>query len=418
MKIAVLGAGISGIGAAWLLAQKFEVHLFESESRLGGHAHTVRVQESDRSIPVDTGFLVYNEGTYPNLIGFFETLGVETAESDMSLSIQVKNKNLEWSGTNLNTVFGQRLNLLRPRFYKMLLEILRFSKEASTNLVLSRRHAWSLGDLLRERKYSREFSTDYLLPIGAAIWSTPEGRMLEFPAATFLTFFINHKLLEVNNRYQWRTVKNGSINYVERAAKQIPHIHLSTPVTAVERSGDKVFVKTVNGSQEFDKVVMATHAPITAKILKFESEREESILKSFQYEENQTILHTQSDFMPKRKLCWSSWNVLGTQSNDRDHKVSLTYFLNKLQPLQAKQDYFVTLNPNQPISSQLREFQYSHPQFDQKAIRAQRDLPSIQGNGGVYFAGAWSRYGFHEDGLLSAVNVADLLGVPIPWRKL
>ncbi len=415
LKIAVIGAGISGLGSAWLLSQKHEVHLFESESRLGGHAHTVMINESDRSVPIDTGFLVYNEVTYPHLIAFFKALHVETVSSDMSLSVQVKDKKLEWSGTNLNTIYSQRANILKISFHRMLLEILRFGREAEANVHLSRRHAWTLGELLNQRQYSRDFRTDYLLPIGAAIWSTPEERMLDFPAATFLTFFINHKLLQVNDRPVWRTVKNGSIQYVQKAAAAIAKIHLSSPVLAVERLAGKVFVQIKGERLEFDRVVLATHAPITAKILKNQSDHEKQILSAILFEANRTLLHTDATLMPQASRCWSSWNVYGSASLER-RNVSLTYYLNKLQALPTQQNYFVTLNPSREVQGVLREFDYSHPQFDQAAVRAQRDLPSIQGQGGVYYAGAWSRYGFHEDGLLSAVNVAALMDISPPWK--
>ncbi len=418
MKIAVVGSGISGLGAAWLLSQKHEVHLFESENRLGGHAHTVNIDENANSrIPVDTGFLVYNELTYPHLVQFFKALNVTTVDSEMSLSVQVKSKNLEWSGTSLNTVFSQRKNWVRPRFYKMLFEILRFGREAEENLSSSRRHAWSLADLLRDRKYSHGFCTDYLMPIGAAIWSTPETRMLDFPAETFLAFFINHKLLQVNNRPTWKTVNNGSIQYVQKAAASIAKVHLSTPVLSVERSNGQVLVCTASGTAEFDRVVMATHAPITAKILKMQSDHEQRILSAIHYESNRTILHADDSFMPRNRSCWSSWNVMGNNNLKQTQKVSLSYYLNRLQPLKTQKNYFVTLNPNQEIKNPMQEFDYGHPQFDAQAIQAQKDLPTIQGNSGVYFAGAWSRYGFHEDGLLSAINVARQMGIEIPWER-
>lgn len=417
LKVAVVGSGISGLGAAWLLSKKYEVHLFESENRLGGHAHTVTVNEEAGAIPIDTGFLVYNELTYPNLMAFFKELDVETVDSDMSLSVQVQQKNLEWCGTSLNSVFGQRRNLLRPSFYKMLLEILRFGREAEENVILARRHNWSLDELLKQKKYSLLFRSDYLLPIGAAIWSTPEKKMFEFPAATFLTFFINHKLLQVNGRPVWRTVKNGSIQYVQKAASVVSKIYLNTPVQEVERKNGKVFLKTSRDVFEFDKVVLATHAPVTYQILKNKTLAEETILGAFAFEANQTLLHTDEVVMPKSKLCWASWNVNGALTPENLPKVSLSYFLNLLQPLKTKKNYFVTLNPNRPLQNVLREFTYSHPQFDQKAVDAQKDLPSIQGGGEVYFAGAWSRYGFHEDGLLSAVNVARRLRVTAPWNE-
>lgn len=413
MRIAVVGSGISGLGAAWLLSQKYQVHLFEADNRLGGHANTVHVQEQDNTFPVDTGFLVYNELTYPNLTRFFKTLDVETTASDMSLAVRIEDKNFEWNGTNLNTIFAQRSNLLKPKFYIMLLEILRFGREAQENLYQSRRRAWTLSELLTERKFSKNFIHEYLLPIGAAIWSTAERRILDFPAANFLTFFINHKLLQVNNRPVWRTVKNGSEQYVKKAATAIYKIHLNTPVIAVERSSNVIKLRTDKERLEFDKVVMATHAPTTARLVHPTSDKEKQVLSSIQYAPNTAFLHTDSTHMPQRKLCWGSWNVFG---NELAKSVTLSYYLNKLQPIVTNSDYFITLNPVRTIKNTLLEINYEHPQFDQQAIRAQRELPDIQGNGGVYFAGAWSRYGFHEDGLLSAMNVARLLGVKIPWE--
>ncbi len=416
MKIGVIGAGISGLSAAWLLSKKHEVHLFESENRLGGHAHTYSVKEGASTVPVDTGFLVYNELTYPNLTSFFKALNVETVDSEMSLSIQVSDRNLEWSGTDLNSIFGQRSNLLKPNFYRMLIEIMRFGREAEHNLMLSARHAWTLGELLANRRFSKRFLTDYLLPVGAAIWSTPEFKILDFPASTFLTFFMNHKLLQVNNRPIWKTVKNGSIQYVQKVAAEIPHIHLSSEVVEVERIGGKVNVKTNSGTFEFDRVIMATHAPITMNLLKLQSDQEKKTLSAFKYEANRTVLHTDSSLMPQNQRCWSAWNVYGRTNLQAESKVSLTYYINRLQPLPSANNYFVTLNPNNEIDCAIKQFSYSHPLFDQNAIRAQRELASIQGNGGVYFAGAWSRYGFHEDGLLSAVKVAQLFNVEIPWQ--
>lgn len=417
MKIAVVGAGITGLSAAWLLSKQHTVHLFESSDRLGGHAHTVTVEDQGQSVSMDTGFLVYNELTYPNLCGFFNELQVETVASDMTLSIQVKEKNLEWCGTNLNTVFGQRRNLVRPSFYVMLKEILRFHKEAQNNLVFSRRHGWTLQDLLQERKYSLAFAHDYIVPIGAAIWSTPEGQMLNFPAETFLQFFINHRLLQVNDRPVWRTVKNGSIQYVQKAATAISHVHLNSPVTSVERVNGRLILKTSNETHEFDRVVMATHAPQTRSIVKTEHSKVQEVLGAFQTEPNRAYLHQDQSVMPNKKLCWAAWNVVGSTDFANQRKVCLSYYLNKLQPLNSEKDYFVTLNPIQNPQSlkPLKEIEYSHPVFNHEAIRQQKNLSGIQGLDGIYYAGAWSRYGFHEDGILSAVKVSALLGVIPPW---
>lgn len=415
MKVAVVGSGISGLSAGWLLSDSYEVHLLESAARLGGHAHTVDAAIGGGRVPVDTGFLVYNELTYPNLIAFFDALGVETITSDMSLSVMAPQKKLEWSGTNLNTIFGQRRNLINPGFLRMLLDILRFAREAEKNLLLARRHGWSLGELLEERRYSDDFVSDYLLPIGAAIWSTPEGEMRDFPAETFLTFFMNHKLLQVNNRPVWRTVKGGSRCYVEKAAKKISQIRPNSDVSKVVRDGGKVRV-TINGVDEiFDYVILATHASESYKILQDKTPAEEEILGAITFEKNKTILHQQQEFMPQEKRCWASWNVFATKTRNFADKVSLTYYINRLQSLPTNENVFVTLNPQRPISNPLGIYDYEHPKFDRSAIRAQRNLESIQGEGGIYYAGAWTRYGFHEDGIRSAINVARHLNVTPPW---
>lgn len=411
----MIGSGISGLSSAWLLSKTHEVHLFEADSRLGGHANTAFVAENEKTIPMDTGFLVYNELTYPHLTAFFKALQVETVDSNMSLSVQVPEKNLEWSGTSLNTIFAQRRNLINLNFYTLLAEIMRFGREAPENRQLAARHGWSLAELLREKKYSANFRSDYLLPIGAAIWSTPECRMMDFPAETFITFFINHKLLQVQNRPVWRTVKNGSVQYVQKVAAGLSNIHINSEVKEVERVNGKIEVRTKSGAATFDKVVLATHTPITKKILKNQTEAEARMLSAILYEPNRTLLHTDETVMPKTRMSWSSWNVKGTLTPENVNKVSLSYFLNLLQPLPTDRKYFVTLNSPRKIAGVINEYLYEHPQFDKPAIQAQRDLPALQGNGGVYFAGAWSRYGFHEDGLLSAVNVAKLLGVATPW---
>lgn len=416
MKTAVIGSGISGLGAAWIMSQTDEVHLFESDSRLGGHANTVYVKDGSSDIPVDTGFLVYNELTYPHLKSFFKELQVETAASDMSLAIKAPHKGLEWAGTSLDTVFAQRSNIVRPGFLRMLYDITRFHREAETNRSLAQKNGWTLGQLMHTRSYSEEFKRDYLLPIGAAIWSTPERGMEYFPAESFLTFFINHRLLQISNRPVWRTVKGGSVEYVKKVAARIPFVHLNSPVTGVERRAGKVLVKVRGECLEFDRVVLATHAPITRQILENVSPLEHQVLEAVKTSANKTYLHTDASFMPTRRKCWSSWNVLGSPEGQNHENVSLTYFINKLQPLGTDKDYFVTLNPRSPVQEVLQEFTYHHPQFDQKAIEAQKALSQIQGRGGVYFAGAWTRYGFHEDGLLSAVRVGELMGVKPPWE--
>jgi uncharacterized protein len=416
MNIAVIGSGISGLGSAFLLGQKHKVHLFESSHRLGGHAHTTSIERDSKQFNVDSGFLVYNDLTYPHLKGMFKHLDVETVASDMSLSIQVPDVGLEWAGDNLNTVFAQRKNLLNPKFYRLLFNILDFHKKAELNRELARKNKWTIGEMLKQQNYSRELLEWYVLPMVAAIWSTPEKGMLDFPAETFLTFFINHKLLQVNDRPVWRTVKNGSKNYVEKIAQKLHHVHLHEPVISVEHDGAKLKLTTAKQVYSFDQVIFATHAPVTARIYKFQNAAQEKVLRSFSTVQNNAYLHEDLGFMPKKRKCWASWNVQAQMNTHHSDKVSLTYLLNRLQPLATQRNMLLTLNPSKKPENVIFDAQYDHPKFDQKAIDAQAALPGIQGIGGVYFAGAWTRYGFHEDGLLSAVNVAKLFDIHTPWK--
>jgi predicted NAD/FAD-binding protein len=415
LKIAVIGSGIAGLGSSLLLSSKHEVHLFENDNRLGGHAHTSDISIGGESVAVDTGFLVYNDLTYPHLRGMFEYLGVETANSDMSLSIRVPSRNLEWAGDNMNTVFAQRKNLLSPRFYRLLLDILKFHKQAESNCELSRLNRWSVAELLHEMKFTKELAEWYILPMLAAIWSTPEQKMFDFPAETFLTFFINHKLLQVNDRPQWRTVKGGSRQYVKKIAERLQHIHLGEPVHSVEKTTTQIQLKTGKGEYLFDKVVFATAPAVTRKILKTPHGQLSEFLNSFNVVPNKAVLHQDESMMPVSKKCWASWCVQANLNSDFSNNVALTYYLNRLQPLMTAQNIFLSLNPAKEVSNVVFNVSYSHPMFDQKAIDAQKNLPLLQGIDGIYHAGAWTRYGFHEDGILSAVNVAKHFGIEAPW---
>lgn len=415
MKIAVIGSGVSGLGASLILSQKHEVHLFESEKRLGGHAHTSQVKIGEDLVDLDTGFLVYNDLTYPHLRSMFKHLNVETVNSDMSLAIRVPHLDLEWAGDNLDTVFAQRKNLLRPRFHKLLIDILKFHKHAESNRELSRQNRWTVRQLLKEQGFSSELAEWYVLPMVAAIWSTPETKMLDFPAETFLTFFLNHKLLQVNDRPQWKTVKNGSKNYVQKIAEKLQNIHLDEPITSVQKSGNHVKVVSSNQEYLFDKVIFATQPSLTRKILKTEHSEVTRVLNSFNTVTNTAYLHQDESLMPKSKKCWASWCVQANYNTQHEQQVSLTYYLNRLQPLKTQQNLFLTLNPTHEPKNTLLKVKYGHPLFDQAAIDAQAELPSVQGFDGVYFIGAWTRYGFHEDGLLSAVKLARLFDINTPW---
>lgn len=416
MKIAVVGGGISGLSSALILNPHHEVHLFESDSRLGGHARTVHVESGrEKPVAVDTGFLVYNTLTYPHFTRFLNYLGVKTVASDMTLSIQTAD-GLEWGGTNLATVFAQKRNLFNPKFLFMLADILRFNRQAEENLELSRSNRWTLEDLVRYRGHGTAFQTLYLLPMTGAIWSMSYSNSLLFPAETFLTFCLNHHLLQVNDRPVWRTLEGGSIQYVERVRERLKHIHLTSPVQNARPLENGKVALHVNGQEvEFDKVVLATHAPVTRKILQSAFPELANELSAFKVTPNRVDLHEDSSVMPKNRICWSAWNVQARDSVQDETDISLTYDIGKLQPLASNRHHFVTLNSTRELQHVVRRFNYDHPQFDFAAIDAQKRLPSLQGRQSLYFAGAWTRYGFHEDGILSAVNATRAMGVEPPW---
>jgi predicted NAD/FAD-binding protein len=411
MKIAVVGSGISGLSAAWILSRNHEVHLFEAGPRLGGHACTVQADNQ----PMDIGFLVYNELTYPRLTKMFRTLGVETVESDMSLSIQAKHKMLEWNGTNLNTLFGQRINIIRPSFYKILFEIIKFHKNAEIYLEESKKNSWTLRNLFEVKRYSDSFCSDYMIPMGAAIWSTPEDKILDFPASSFLNFCFNHRLLQVNDRPVWRTVKNGSQEYVKKISQSIQHIFLNSSVHKIERRDGSIFLFTQGKSAKYDKVVMTTHAPVTLDLIQDKSLREIELLSTFKYQKNDIVLHNEDTVMPTSKQCWASWNVQASQKNNSSPQVELSYYLNRLQPWIKNENYFATLNAKSNLKNPLFIEKFEHPLFDEFAIRSQEQLKEIQGIGGIYYAGSWTGYGFHEDGIKSAIEVCKMLGSEPPW---
>lgn len=415
MKIAVIGSGISGLSTALILKQKYEVELFESDNRLGGHAHTVNVEDSKTTtIPVDTGFLVFNEPTYPHFVKLMKHLGVEIVDSDMSLSIQ-NPQGLQWAGTNLLTVFAQKKNLFKPKFLKMLLEIIKFNKQADENLELARKYNWTLKDLIEFRKLSTSFINWYLLPMTGAIWSMSSKDCLDFPAETFMQFCINHSLLQVEGRPVWKTIKNGSITYVNEIKKQLPTIHTNSKIDKIVSYENILRIYSSEKYYDFDKVVLATSAPVSYDLLSPEFPIWRSLLKNAKVSENNVILHKDEKIMPSVKKCWSSWNVMARNSAEDTSSVELSYYLNKLQPLNTKDNYFIALNPNRELKDVQREFVYNHPVFDKNLFEIQKNLTQVQGKNNIFLAGAWTRYGFHEDGILSAVNVAKLLGVEPPW---
>jgi uncharacterized protein len=433
MKVAVIGSGIAGLAAAHTLRGMVEVSLFEAGSYFGGHTHTVDITLPTAHGPVthgvDTGFLVFNERTYPKLIALFKELGVVTAKSDMSFSVQAMDavkhggilRTLEWSGANLNTVFAQRRNVLNWRFLTMLRDLLRFNNLA-TRIAADGREGelrQSLGDFLQEHGFSSEFCDWYLLPMLACIWSCPTRQMLDFPVATMIRFCHNHGLIQTTNRPQWWTVQGGAGSYVEKITAGISDKRLSTAVRSIERaahnSGEgapKVCIVTDHGKETFDKLILATHSDQALALLNEPTLLERQTLGAINYQTNRAVLHTDVSVLPARKAAWAAWNYERARPGESPASggsgVCLHYLINRLQPLPWAQPVVVSLNPIRPIAREqiLGEFDYAHPVFDLPAIAAQRAMPELQGQQGTYFCGAWMGYGFHEDGLKAGVAAA------------
>lgn len=416
-RIAVVGAGVSGLAAAWLLSRHHDVTLYEAGPYLGGHTHTVDATVDGLTAPVDTGFLVYNDRTYPHLVGLFRLLEVPSAPSEMSFSVRIGDGRLEWAGTNLASVFAQRTNLVNPRFLRMLADLLRFNREASRLAESGAPLTGSLGEYLDAGGYGREVRELYLIPMAACIWSTPATQINRFPLSTFLHFCRNHGLLAVSNRPQWRTVKGGAREYVRKLAAGLRDIRLATAVRTVRRFDDRIEIATDSGAERFDQVVLATHTDTTLSLLENPTIEERAILKAIPYQANVAVLHTDERLLPRRRAAWASWNFHASRPELSDEPVSLTYLLNKLQPLPFPKPVMVTMNPVEAPreESVLERIEYHHPVFLEGSDEAKRRLGPLQGRARTWYCGAWTRYGFHEDGLLSAVNVARQMGVAIPW---
>lgn len=418
-RIAVVGSGIAGLGAAWLLRNQHDVVLFESASRLGGHTNTVDVSLDGVTHGVDTGFLVFNRRTYPNLCALFAELDVPVTTSDMSFAVSVSEPDIEWAGSSLATVFAQKRNLARPAFWRMLQDIVRFNRETTQ---AAREHALpaiSLGDYLDRNRYGAEFRDWYLVPMAAAIWSCPPRTMLEYPVATFLHFCHNHGLLKVTDRPQWMTVNGGAREYVRRIAAQLPDIRLDCPVAGVRREAGKVELLTARGTELFDQVVFACHSDQSLKILgAAATPLERAVLGAVRYQPNRALLHTDPALLPRRRSTWSAWNYAASAGASAERSVAVSYLINQLQPLPWKTPVVVSLNPfREPAPEHLiAEIDYAHPVFDAAAVAAQAHLPMLQGRNHTWFCGAWTGFGFHEDGLRSAVDVCAMIGAVAPWK--
>ncbi len=433
MKIAIVGSGIAGLAAAHRLRGQTDISLFEAGSYFGGHTHTVDVTLDTPQGPVthgvDTGFLVFNERTYPNLIALFAELGVQTAPSDMSFSVQVPasshHAQVEWSGASLNAVFAQRRNLVNPRFWRMLRDVLRFNRLA-TDIALRDAEGelmQPLQDFLQTHQFSPEFTHWYFLPMLGCIWSCPTAQMLEFPVATMIRFCHNHGLIQISNRPQWHTVAGGARHYVDKIIAGIADKRLNCPVQQIRRDAQGVWVSSQGQTEHFDKVVIATHSDQALALLGDPSGQERAALGAIGYQANVAVLHTDASVLPLRKRTWAAWNyerspTLASQGFEGSQRVCLHYLINMLQPIPFAQPVVVSLNPLHDMAPQhvLARFDYAHPVFDLAAIRAQADVPALQGQRHTYFCGAWTGYGFHEDGLKSGLDVAARLGALVGLR--
>jgi predicted NAD/FAD-binding protein len=422
MKLAIVGSGISGLAVAHTLKGQADITVFEAGDYFGGHTHTV-----DVTLPtpqglvthgVDTGFLVFNERTYPNLIQLFADLQVGTTASDMSFSVKVPGASggqaLEWSGTDLSTVFAQRRNLVNPRFWRMLADVLRFNA-LCTRIAKEQREAalqQPLGDFLRTHKFSDEFRDWYFLPMMGCIWSCPTDQMLQFPVATMIRFCHNHGLIQVMNRPQWFSVLGGARHYVDKILANVPDKRLNTPVRLIERDAEGVRIITDAHAERFDQVVVATHTDQALAMLREPSANESQVLGAIRYQANRAVLHTDASVLPANPKTWAAWNYERAASNDRESsRVCLHYLLNRLQRIPFEQPVVVSLNPVQDIdpATIVGSYDYAHPVFDLPAIEAQQRLPLLQGQQRTWFAGAWTGYGFHEDGLKSGLSVGRAL---------
>lgn len=443
-RVAVVGSGIAGLACAWQLRHEAQVVLFEADGHFGGHAHTVDLTLDGHRHGVDTGFLVFNHSTYPLLTALFEELGVQTAPSEMSFSVQAPGAGLEWSGSDLNGVFAQRRNLVRPAFLRMLAELARFNRlttaladalsaedglrqgGALSGDAAQHGLAVPIGDFLDEHGFSQTFRDWYLLPMLGCIWSCPTEQMLRFPTETMIRFCHNHGLIRIRNRPQWHTVVGGSRRYVQAIIQALPDARLNTPVLALRRvppdSGQGgVWLSTRQGTERFDDVVLACHTDQSLRLLgEAATAPERQVLASIRYQANRAVLHTDTALLPRRQRAWAAWNYeRGAEHHRAQASVCLHYLINRLQPLPWQKPVVVSLNPaREPHARQVRgEFHYAHPVFDRAAIDAQAQLPHIQGRSHLWFAGAWTRYGFHEDGLLSATRVVQAMRQQWQWQQ-
>jgi len=419
-KLAVIGTGISGLSAAWLLSKSREVEIFEENERIGGHCNTVEVElegpKGKKIFNVDTGFIVYNEKNYRNLVELFNHLGVETEASNMSFSVSLENGNFEYSGSGITGLLAQKKNIFRPRFWQMIKEIIRFYRSCTNHSKLIENEPLDLKNYLLKYGYGNAFMRDHIYPLAGSIWSASQKEIENYPFKAFARFLENHGLLEIrrNMRPKWRTVSRGSSSYINKIIANLKNnIITGKKITSIIRSDDNVVLNTDDGNSfKFDQVIIGTHSDQALSMLKDSSDIESTLLSKIRYEENKVILHTDTSFMPKNKNAWASWNYINNSKPKANNKVCLTYWMNSLQNIDKEYPIFVTVNPEvSPVENKIIEtFYYSHPIFDKEAIRAQKKLWSLQGKNRTWYCGAYFGYGFHEDGVQSGLAVAEMLG--------
>ena len=419
-RLAVVGGGIAGLGAAWLLRNRYDVTVFERERHIGGHSNTVEVDENGRRVPIDTGFMVFNKVTYPYLVRLFDELRVPIKPTEMSFSVRNDELDIEYNGMGLNRVFAQRANLVRPRFLKLLAQIMRFFRVANASLDDESLEKMSLDEFVRRHRLGDDFLRLYLVPMSASIWSITPGGALDFPAATLVRFFHNHGFLGVTTHHPWFTVDGGSREYVKRMLADLPRTHASSPVASVEASADQATVRTKDGAAHtFDRVILAAHADESLALLPRPTPLQAKLLSAFRYQANETLLHTDATVMPQRKLAWAAWNYRMEPSGEGE-RPSTHYYMNRLQGVSDRENYFVSLNYADRIDPEkvLWRTNYTHPIFDRGALMAQHHLPSINAESPdqrIFFCGSYFRYGFHEDALASGVQCAHAVCGEDPW---
>jgi predicted NAD/FAD-binding protein len=402
MKIAVIGSGISGLSAAYFLSKYHKVDLYEQNDHFGGHSYTYDIKEEDKIVPVDLGFIVFNELTYPNLINFLNELNVPFEKSNMSFSVSIKNTNIEYGGSGFNAIFANKLNLFNFNFLKMIREIISFYNYAPS-LLNNNANEETLGNYLERSKLSKYFIEYHIIPMVAAIWSMPFSKAKEMPLKLFLSFFINHGLFRLKNRPQWYTVTNRSRSYVKKILEKISgEIFKNYKISNISRSEDNVRISIGNEYLDYDHVVLACHADQSLSILEEPTAKEKEILNKFTYVSNRAFLHTDENLMPLRKKAWSSWNSI-----TKDSKTCVTYWLNKLQNLKTDKNYFLTLNPVEEIDQNMiiKQEKFTHPYFNNENVSLQKDLHLLQGRKRAWFCGSYFGYGFHEDGLKSSMEL-------------